>query len=231
MDPPHSTPPGTADRTPSFLVELGLAVPVTVADVEEAYRAKVKLVHPDTGGDQKQFIALQQAYERALAYANFRAGRRLWLAASIERYAEQEVFLDEIKRLGGIVQTERIDWLVHSIGEDFAQVLDQIVGLRLRGETIDDATIDFLLERCNLLAALHWLDLAESRVTDASVLRLKHFNSLRTLILRDTAITNAALHVVEGLPHLKLLYVGGSGATRWGRYRIGRAFPHARIAS
>lgn len=214
---------------PDFIAKLGLALPVTLEDVQEAYRQRAKVAHPDAGGDQQQFIELQQAYERAKEYASFRAGRVHWLAASVERYTQQEALVTDIQERGGQVETQRISWLEQSIGEDFAQVLDQIVGLRLRGPQIDDSTIDFLVERRNLLTALHWLDLSESRLTDAGLLRLKHFNSLRTLFVRKTQITSTGLQVVDHLPHLRNLYLDGATTNWWGRYRLKRAHPHVHV--
>lgn len=37
-----------------------------ISDIKQAYRDKVKLVHPDSGGSNEEFIELQQAYERAI---------------------------------------------------------------------------------------------------------------------------------------------------------------------
>jgi hypothetical protein len=34
----------------------------------EAYRAKVKTLHPDRGGDQKRFLILQRQFEQASRY-------------------------------------------------------------------------------------------------------------------------------------------------------------------
>jgi hypothetical protein len=45
---------------------LNLTWPCTEADVKGAYRKLVKSAHPDGGGSQDQFLALQEAYEQAL---------------------------------------------------------------------------------------------------------------------------------------------------------------------
>jgi hypothetical protein len=45
---------------------LNLSVPCTEAEVKGAYRKLVKSAHPDGGGSQEQFLALQEAYEQAL---------------------------------------------------------------------------------------------------------------------------------------------------------------------
>lgn len=41
-------------------IEPGSATPETVRD---AYRSRAKVVHPDAGGDQKQFVSLRSAYD------------------------------------------------------------------------------------------------------------------------------------------------------------------------
>ena len=45
---------------------LNLTWPCTEAEVKGAYRKLVKSAHPDGGGSQEQFMALQEAYEQAL---------------------------------------------------------------------------------------------------------------------------------------------------------------------
>ena len=45
---------------------LELSWPCTLAEVKGAYRKLVKSAHPDGGGSQEQFLALQEAYEQAL---------------------------------------------------------------------------------------------------------------------------------------------------------------------
>ena len=45
---------------------LNLSWPCTEAEVKRAYRKLVKSAHPDGGGSQDMFLALQEAYEQAL---------------------------------------------------------------------------------------------------------------------------------------------------------------------
>jgi hypothetical protein len=52
---------------PACIAHLGLPWPCTVQDVRQAFRAKVKTVHPDTGGSNEAFQALHSAYKEALA--------------------------------------------------------------------------------------------------------------------------------------------------------------------
>jgi DnaJ domain len=47
---------------------LNLSLPCTVAEVKSAYRRKVRILHPDAGGNHDEFIALQSAYEAAIRF-------------------------------------------------------------------------------------------------------------------------------------------------------------------
>src|SRR3954464_1146419 len=53
--------------TPPCIRGLGLKLPCTVDDVLCAYREKVKLLHPDRGGDRRKFLRLQEQFEQAVA--------------------------------------------------------------------------------------------------------------------------------------------------------------------
>ncbi|NJN81464.1 MAG: J domain-containing protein [Caldilineaceae bacterium] len=53
------------DSTDCFAI-LELEPPCSVDDVKRAYRQLAKRLHPDQGGDQVQFLALQVAYKEAL---------------------------------------------------------------------------------------------------------------------------------------------------------------------
>lgn len=48
---------------------LGLTWPCTPEEVRRAFRTRAKDAHPDRGGTHEAFIALQQAYDDALAFA------------------------------------------------------------------------------------------------------------------------------------------------------------------
>ncbi len=88
---------------PDFLIALGLTFPCSPEDVKQAYFAKAKQAHPDAGGSPEQFVALQQAYEKAVEYSKFFASRSRWLAASVDRYVEQQEVVTHITSLGGKV--------------------------------------------------------------------------------------------------------------------------------
>ncbi|MEX0610620.1 MAG: hypothetical protein WD229_00755, partial [Pirellulales bacterium] len=54
--------------TPRCILALGLTMPCTTEDVLAAYRRKVKRMHPDRGGDQREFLRLQAHFEQAMAF-------------------------------------------------------------------------------------------------------------------------------------------------------------------
>jgi hypothetical protein len=54
-------------QTPRCILALGLTMPCTADDIRAAYRRKVKRLHPDRGGDRRQFLRLQAHFEQALA--------------------------------------------------------------------------------------------------------------------------------------------------------------------
>jgi hypothetical protein len=54
--------------TPRCVLALGLTLPCTAEDVLAAYRRKVKQLHPDVGGDRRDFLRLQAHFEQALQF-------------------------------------------------------------------------------------------------------------------------------------------------------------------
>jgi hypothetical protein len=53
--------------TPRCILSFGLTLPCTADDVRAAYRRKVKQLHPDLGGDRREFLRLQTHFEQAMA--------------------------------------------------------------------------------------------------------------------------------------------------------------------
>jgi Leucine Rich repeat len=228
---PAPAAPLSSDGRPDFLVKLGLLLPCSPEDVKQAYLAKAKLAHPDAGGNAQQFIELQTAYERALEFTRFHAGRSRWLADSVERYIEQEQVVAEIQARGGAVELEHTDWLKNEIGEDFAQMLDTVAGVRFNGPEVGDETIDFLVSRKRCLRSLYWIDLRRSRVTDDGLLKLAAFPTLRKLDLRGTRIGNKGLKLVWALERLDWLGLAETKVNWFGRWRLRRWRPQIVLAA
>lgn len=199
----------SADGRPEFLVTLGVLLPCNEEDVKQAYLAKVRDAHPDRGGDPAEFRRIQEAFEKASEYARFSTSRTRWLAASIERYAAQEALRVELERRGGRVEVEQLDWLKQEIGEDFAQVMERLVGLEFHGPQHDDRLIDYLSREAHHLGNLRSLNLSGTRVTDSGVERLYVFKGLRELDLSETPINGAGLSVLQQLPALEQMHLRG----------------------
>ncbi len=218
-----------ADYRPDFLVRLGILLPCSEQDVKEAYLSKVKHAHPDAGGNQEDFVALQTDFERALEYSKFHSGRSRWLAESIERYIEQQQVVAEIEERGGHVTLEHIEWLKREVGEDFAQVLDTIAGIRMSGPAAGDADIEFLLARRSMLETLHWLDFSRSKISNEGLLKLAAFSNLRKIDLRGTRIGGAVFQLVKSLSKLEWIGLTGSRIGWFGRFRLRRSHPELQI--
>lgn len=62
---PVSPAPIVDESVADAFAKLGLQQSADEAAVKQAYRAKVKQVHPDQGGDEGQFRRLQEAYTTA----------------------------------------------------------------------------------------------------------------------------------------------------------------------
>lgn len=214
---------------PEFLVRLGVLWPCTVEDVKQAYLAKAKRLHPDKGGDPAEFLALQQAFEQAQEYAAYHAGRTAWLGTNIERYLAREALVAELTGRGARVRLEGVDWLRREIGEDFAQLLDTISGLEWTGPAVDDAALSWLASQASELAALHVLDLSDSRVSDAGLAALAALPSLRRLDLHRTAITPRGLEVIGHLPKLTAVGLYGVRLGWFARRRLVRAHPEVTL--
>ncbi|WP_435062998.1 J domain-containing protein [Halobaculum sp. EA56] len=71
----HLGPDRTATPVASAFDTLGLPATADEGSVEEAYREKVKQVHPDQGGSRERFTEVREAYATALNHAE-ESGRR-----------------------------------------------------------------------------------------------------------------------------------------------------------
>lgn len=214
---------------PKCMATLGLSPPYALADVKQAYFAKARGSHPDTGGDVASFLKVQKAFEQATDYVLARASSWAWIADRVESQNRKQTLIEELKRYSAIVEVEQDKWLASSWGEDFVQLTEQPVGIRLCGPRITDAVLDRLVREPVLLGRLRLLDLAGSRITDRGLWRLRVLTSLRHLSLRDTAITGRGLKVVERLPDLRVLDLTGTSVSRWARFKLWWFFPELKL--
>ena len=209
------------DTNLDFLAVLGLGQPVTVKDVKEAYLEKAKSAHPDHGGDSQQFIRLQEAFEKAMEYARFKAGRMQWLSQWVEQYAEQQEIVDEIKALGGEVIVESVDWLAQSIGADFATVQDRVVGVRVAGPRVDDGLLLRMGMQRRILAGLHRLELVDTKVTALGVRQLHDCHGLKHLDLSGTRVSLPTIEaLLDKLEHLESIVLRNHGLGSWSRMKL-----------
>jgi hypothetical protein len=215
-------------KRPPFMVTLGLLPPYSREDVHAAYREKAKAIHPDRGGSASDFEELHQAYERAQEYLRFHLERRKWLASQVERYAEQDHVVNEVRRLGGTAEVEEIDWIKRSFG-DFSVVTERLRGIRLRGQAAGDAFLKYLVEQAAALEYLLWLDVSGSQVSDQGVLQLQALKSLCRLDLSGTPISDKALAVVKGLPNLESINLAGTSIGWWTRWHLRHSFRQLRV--
>lgn len=234
MTPSDSHPSPRSSATggkgpPEFLTRLGVAPPVTVEDVKQAFRARVKTAHPDVGGDAAEFMALQEAFDRATEYAAFFESRRRWLSNSVERYIAQEQVIAEVQRLGGSTKLESIDWMRDEIGDDFSQLLDRVCEIRLTGSGVGQQQVEFLVEHHEHLGTVLSLDLSAARIGDDAVTGLLRLSNLQRLNLTGTAVTNAVFDLAESLTSLRWLGVTGTRVTWFGAKKANRRFPDLTI--
>jgi len=69
------SPNWSLSDSPPCLQTLGLRLPCTEEEVLAAYRLRVKEMHPDRGGNLRQFLRLQQHFEQAMHLA--RSGKKI----------------------------------------------------------------------------------------------------------------------------------------------------------
>ncbi|MGL4511697.1 MAG: hypothetical protein ACRCT8_01290 [Lacipirellulaceae bacterium] len=213
-DPPSSRRPG---RGREFLAKLGLSLPVTEADVKQAYFARARETHPDHGGSAAAFVEVQAAYQEALEYAKKRGKRMPWLGSQMAPYLATREAVELVERCGGRATVEQLDWLNDTVGEDFAHLADRLVAIDITNATFGDAELRALLEQSEGLQFLESLSLAGTRVTDDGAMRLAQLTSLKRIDLRDTQISAAMRRRLARQPGVERVEgARGFWGLRWG---------------
>jgi hypothetical protein len=208
--PAGPTKPTKEIERPPCMVTLGLLPPYMADDIEKAYLARVKDIRPDLGGDPKPFYEVQIAYMEAKEYVKFRGDRRGWIAKRMDEYLGVQEAIEGIKKFGGQVETDALDWLEKSFG-DFAELTETILSIRLNDSARGEEFVEYLVSQRDKMLELRRLDLAGCAISDASVRQLSVFRRLQHLNLSRTPITWEALHIVQWLPELEEVNVEGTG--------------------
>jgi hypothetical protein len=225
-----STAAGGSSQRPDFMAVLGLLPPYTLEDVREAYRVKALAAHPDRGGDAAEFNRLSEAYDRATEYVTLQGDRRAWIAAQVESHLAQEEVAAEVRRLGGQVEYESMQWVKATWGEGFELLADRLRSIRARGLSDGDAFLAYLSGRN--LPYLSGLDLANSHVTDAGLRHLSGFPVLQWLDLTGADVTTAGMReALEHVASLVYLNVKGTRLGWFGRRSLSRQFPRVRVVT
>ncbi len=210
------------DNRPEFLVTLGLMPPCTPEDVKQAFFARARTAHPDHGGDAADFRRLQEAYDKAIEYTAFLASRTRWLSSSIDRYLQQQHLLGELAAYAAEVEVAPIEWLRREIGDDFAQLHEVVVGVRLQGPSVTNATLDILVAARDVLTGLRKLELIDTQIDDGGLDGVSAFANLERLILDGTPVSGSGLAVLDRLPQLAYLSVRRTGVSRFTAWRLRR---------
>lgn len=175
------------------LERLGLSLPVTQADVKQAYFAKAREAHPDHGGTAEQFVEVQRAFEEAMTYAAERGKRLPWLGAQMPLYLDQVTAVELVEGWGGRAIVQSLDWLEDTVGEDFALLADQLIEIDLSATTFGDDQAKTLGEQVVALPYVRTLNLGGLAITDAGFRALPRMTGLKEVDLRGTR-TTGALH-------------------------------------
>ena len=223
-------------KVPSFRPEcmaaLGLSPPYTLRDVKQAYLARVKRAHPDTGGNMAAFLDLQTAYDCAKGYVLRHPFRLSWLADDVELYCKQQAWIALLSDYGATVAMEENRGLTYSWGEDFIHLRDRVVSIHMHGPRITDDVIGILIQDRRLLGHLRILDLRSSKVTDHGLARLPALVSLQSLILCDTPVTGRGLaKTVDRLPELRVADLRNTSVPWITLIRLRWSFPGLNILS
>jgi hypothetical protein len=212
------------------MATLGLLPPYAVEDVREAYRLRVFKAHPDRGGDPAEFVRLSEAYDKAIEYVTFRGDRRAWIATQVETHLALEEVEAAVRKRGGTVEIEKMDWVKESWGEGFEVLASRLRCIRVRGQADGDAFLAYL--KTKPLPYLAGLDLGGCHVTDAGLASLTGYEILQWVDLSHTAVTYRGVReLLDRLPSVLWLNLRGTGVGWLRRWWLQYSYPRARIVA
>jgi hypothetical protein len=214
---------------PDFMKALGLLPPYSVADVEQAYAEKLARLPTDGNEAEPTREALQSAYGSALDFARFRESRRNWMGGHIERYSVRQATINRIVDLGDSYVLQDADRYLWAYGQDFAEIMRQLVKVELSGPGVSDADLDCLADE-RLGTEIVVLVLRDSAITDAGLSRIRHLKKLRCLDLLNTRVSNKSFETLCSLSHLEWLQLRGTRVGFWSRRRLRSRMPRLEIA-
>lgn len=217
-----------ADR-PDFMKALGLLPPYSVSDVEQAYAEKLSRLPKDGNDAEQTQDALQSAYGSALDFARFRESRRNWMGVHIERYTARQAAINRIVDLGGSYVLQDADRYLWAYGQDFAEIMRQLVRVELNGAAVSDGELDCLADE-RLASEIVVLVLRNSAVTDVGLSRIRHLKKLRCLDVLNTRVSNKSFKTFCSLPHLEWVQLHGTRVGLWTRRRLRGRLPRLAIA-
>jgi hypothetical protein len=203
------------------MATLGLLPPYTLEDVKRAYLDKVRTAHPDHGGAIEDFRLIQDAYEEAQRYVEFRSNKRSWIAAQMDRYLAFQELEAHLKRLGADVVIQQTDWLQKSYG-DFAELTASVQSIRLVDSPAGQEVMNLLVVNRTGASSLKRLELMGCGLTDEAVLSLSCFQLLEYLDLSRNKLTKRVTALADAIPQLSVFRLNGTSVGLWDKMKLSR---------
>lgn len=172
-----------------YIEKLGLSLPVTVKDVKQAFFKQARQTHPDRSGQASDFREVQEAFEKAIEYAERNSKRLPWIGAQVPIYMAQREVIEHVEAWGGEFTVEKLEWLENTVGEDFAMVTDRLTAIDLTDCQVGDEQFAELAEHVEHLPYLEKLMLSGTQVGDASLLPFAQAVRLQYVDLRGTKVS------------------------------------------
>ncbi len=194
-----------------FLRILGLKIPFTEEDLNEAFRLAAKTHHPDIGGDTKEFIRLQQAYDQARQYLRqpmvMRAAPRAESTRSrppqrpARKPARIRVPLAPITARWKLFR-RRSKWLLAG-AFGLAWLISTLVVLQVLNWNTERKIVDLGGEFHVTSSGEPGLTLRDTGATDENLALLKGQRQLASLDLSGTAVSDQGLRQLRRMKALK----------------------------